>query len=61
MVVHRFHNAWNIFKTSLSFILKDKSSYEGKPIEEIYMSNVKADVLQLILKLKRVLKEVLEK
>ena len=39
---------------------RNKSSYEGKPIEEIYLSNVKADLQKIISKLKSVLNKMLE-
>lgn len=42
-------------------IRRNKSSYEGKPIEEIYLSNTKADLLKIISKLKDILKDLLEK
>ena len=36
-------------------IRRNKSSYEGKPIEQIYLHNKKADLLIIIKKLKEVL------
>ncbi len=42
-------------------IRRNKSSYEGKPIEEIYLSNTKADLLKIISKLKNILRDLLEK
>ena len=42
-------------------VRRNKSSYEGKPIEEIYLTNTRADLLKLISKLKSILKEIIEK
>jgi hypothetical protein len=40
-------------------IRRNKSSYEGKPIEEIYLVNKKEDLLTIIRKLKRILEKEL--
>ena len=42
-------------------VRRNKSSYEGKPIEEIYLTNTRADLLKLISNLKSILKEIIEK
>ena len=38
-------------------IRRNKSSYEGKPIEEIYLRNRRKDLLEIIEKLKKTLRE----
>ena len=40
---------------------RNKSSYEGKPIEKVYLTNVKEDLLKIIFKLKNVLNDLLKK
>jgi hypothetical protein len=40
-------------------VRRNKSSYEGKPIEEIYLENKKEDLLRIIKMLKDVLGELL--
>ena len=40
-------------------IRRNKSSYEGKPIEEVYLENKKQDLLKIIEKSKKILKEKL--
>lgn len=40
-------------------IRRNKSSYEGKPIEKIYLDNTRSDLLKIILKLKGILEKVL--
>ena len=42
-------------------IRRNKSSYEGRPIEEIYLTNIKTDLLKIIFKLKDILGELLKK
>ncbi len=41
-------------------IRRNKSSYEGKPIEEIYLENKKTHILNIIIKLRKILNEILE-
>ena len=41
-------------------IKRNKSSYEGKPIEEIYLENKKQNLLKIIEKSKKILKEKLD-
>ena len=40
-------------------IRRNKSTYEGKPIEEIYLENKKEDLLTIIEKLKKILEKEL--
>lgn len=41
-------------------IRRNKSSYEGKPIEEIYLENIKTDLIVIIEKLEVILKNLLK-
>lgn len=42
-------------------IRRNKSSYEGKMIEEVYLTNIKADLSKVIFKLKNILNDLLKK